>query len=415
MSKSHRRRSSVCVAFALVAVSALASAGTASAALTYFTVNGIRYVDNGSWVYVQGCDGACPASVVILDTVNSKAVESIDNFAFWISIYSSNDASALKSITIPASVSSIGTSAFQGSNVETVTFEANSTLQMFGMYAFKAATKLEGITVPKSVVEIQDQAFYGSGLKTVTFEAGSGLKRVLASGFASALALKTITLPDAVNYLGTDVFSGDTSLESFTIPSSLTTIPANTFKGNTSLASVSIPAGVTSIGASAFQGAANLDLVTFLGNAPSVGTDAFTGVKARAKAYRAGNLTGFGNAGTLFHGLVVTGPPNNITVAKARNKIAKALITLTTSVTVPGAGKLTQVVTSKVGRKTTTWCTSKATPTTAGAYTLTCRITKAGRKALSKAAMKLTVTTSFTPTGGLKATKTQLTKLKRTR
>jgi hypothetical protein len=96
---------------------------------------------------------------------------------------------------------------------------------------------------------------------------------------------------------------------------------------------------------------------------------------------------------------------------------------LTTSVTVPGAGKLTQAVTSIVGRRTTTWCTTEVTtravdadsPSPTGVYTLTCRITKAGRDALRLAAMSLTVTTSFTPTGGTKAIKTQVVTLSRTR
>jgi len=51
----------------------------------------------------------------------------------------------------------------------------------------------------------------------------------------------------------------------------------------------------------------------------------------------------------------------------------------------------------------------------AGVYTLTCKVPKAGRNALRKAAMSFTLTTNFTPNGGLKGTKTQVVKLKRVR
>ncbi|MEI7889838.1 MAG: hypothetical protein WCI34_05970, partial [Actinomycetes bacterium] len=107
--------------------------------------------------------------------------------------------------------------------------------------------------------------------------------------------------------------------------------------------------------------------------------------------------------------------PTQITVAKAKHKITRTFITLLTSVTVSGAGKLSQTITSKTGRKTKSWCTAKATTTTAHAYTLACKITKAGRAVLRKTAMTLTLTTTFTPTGGTKVTKKQVVKLRRTR
>ncbi|CAB4878412.1 MAG: hypothetical protein F2799_05855 [Actinobacteria bacterium] len=107
--------------------------------------------------------------------------------------------------------------------------------------------------------------------------------------------------------------------------------------------------------------------------------------------------------------------PTRMTVAKSRHKITKTFITFTTSVTVSGAGKLSQVITHRTGRKTRTLCTAKATTTTAHGYTLTCKITKAGRAVLRKTAMTLTLTTTFTPTGGTKVTKKQVVKLRRTR
>jgi hypothetical protein len=48
--------------------------------------------------------------------------------------------------------------------------------------------------------------------------------------------------------------------------------------------------------------------VTFEGNAPSVGAVAFLFVGTDAKAYRAAGLTGYGDDGAIFHGLIVATP-----------------------------------------------------------------------------------------------------------
>ena len=54
-------------------------------------------------------------------------------------------------------------------------------------------------------------------------------------------------------------------------------------------------------------------------------------------------------------------------------------------------------------------------PRKRGNYTLTCKIGKAGRAALRKAKMTLTVTTTFTPTGGDVAANKQTFQLARRR
>ena len=108
-------------------------------------------------------------------------------------------------------------------------------------------------------------------------------------------------------------------------------------------------------------------------------------------------------------------PSNVFTVSKAKAKITGASIVLTTTTKVPGAGKIVQTATAKQGAKVTMRCRAAKTAAGAATYTLTCKIGKAGRAALRKAKMTLTVTTTFTPTGGEKASKTQTVKLVRRR
>jgi hypothetical protein len=108
-------------------------------------------------------------------------------------------------------------------------------------------------------------------------------------------------------------------------------------------------------------------------------------------------------------------PSNVFTVTKAKAKLTGASIVLTTRAKVPGAGKIVQTATTKQGAKVTTRCRAAKTAAGAATYTLTCKIGKAGRAALRKAKMTLTVTTTFTPTGGVTAAKMQTVKLARRR
>jgi hypothetical protein len=91
--------------------------------------------------------------------------------------------SKLKTVVIPANVTTIGGSAFENcSSLATVTFEKGSQLKTIagGYYgAFSDCKTLKAIEIPASVETIEASAFYGcSSLTTVTFEKGSQLKTI---------------------------------------------------------------------------------------------------------------------------------------------------------------------------------------------------------------------------------------------
>ncbi len=86
---------------------------------------------------------------------------------------------------------------------------------------------------------------------------------------------------------------------------------------------------------------------------------------------------------------------------------------LTSTVVVPGPGKLTQRVTR--GRLTAavlTVCKTSGKATKAGKFKLTCKLSSATRAALRQRSLRVRVKTTFTPTGGLPASKTQAVTLK---
>ena len=145
----------------------------------------------------------------------------------------------IKSVILPNTLTAIGTQAFWGSS-------------------------LVSISIPASVEEIRGSAFFGcSSLKTVTFEKGSKLKTV--AGFSHCTSLTTIEIPASVETIGQYAFKDCTSLHTVTFEkgSKLKTIGSDVFLNCTSLTMIEIPASVETIEDQAFEGCSLLATVTF--------------------------------------------------------------------------------------------------------------------------------------------------------
>ncbi len=102
--------------------------------------------------------------------------------------------------------------------------------------------------------------------------------------------------------------------------------------------------------------------------------------------------------------------PSNVFPTPTVKAGASALVS---SVRVPGPGTLTQRVTR--GRLTAavlTVCKTSRKATKAGTVKLTCKLNAATRAALRQRSLRVSVKTTFTPTGGLAASKTQAVTLK---
>lgn len=112
-----------------------------------------------------------------------------------------------KRITLPNSITSIGTYCFAGcSNLEEIILPNNLTILEQGTLV--SCPKLSSITIPNNVTSIQD------------------------SCFASDEKLANITLPNSLTTLGKRVFEQCSSLTSINIPSSVQTIGENCFNVN---------------------------------------------------------------------------------------------------------------------------------------------------------------------------------------
>jgi hypothetical protein len=190
----------------------------------------------------------------------------------------------LNSITIPPNVTTIGNGAFGGSQIASVVFSGTSTLATIGGYVFNGMPNLASITLPPSVTSIGTGAFSGSGITSITIPPNvttigeqafqySGLAFVTFSGTSTlatigsaafqATQLTSITIPSSVTSIGFAAFNSAMSLASvvFSGTSTLATIGAYAFSG-TSLTSITLPASVTTIGDRAFSGNRSLATMT---------------------------------------------------------------------------------------------------------------------------------------------------------
>jgi len=155
----------------------------------------------------------------------------------FTSIESFSGCTNLTGITIPDSVTSIGSYTFSScTNLINITIPNRVT--SIGESAFENCTSLASIIIPNSVTSIQDQAF------------------------RYCTSLTSITIPDSVTYLSG--FNDCIGLTDITIPNNVTTIGQLAFNSCTGLTSVTIPSNVIGIRAGAF-GKTNLISVTFEG------------------------------------------------------------------------------------------------------------------------------------------------------
>lgn len=227
--------------------------------------------------------------VVIPSKINGVTVTTIGTDAFL--------GLNITSVTIPDSVTEIGANAFAGcTNLTSVTyggdwsnltiqsgnpavqdaanaplfdfeFILNNTAVVVTNYKYNGAAA--DVTIPsryqgKPVTTIGHAAFFNSAVTSVTIP--DSVTSISDEAFINCPKLTNISIPNSVTYIGFSAFSSCTSLKSITLPSSLSFISGALFLGCSQLTTIHIPVSVTSIGNNAFADCPSLMTVTYPGS-----------------------------------------------------------------------------------------------------------------------------------------------------
>lgn len=255
------------------------------------------------------------STVILPSTISSWPVTKIGEAAL-------KDNTTITSVTIPASVTEIGSNAFAGcTNLTSVNYAgdwSNLTIQSGNPAVQDAANeqlfdfdftldntaaivtnyKYKGtaadVTIPsrykgKPVTTIGHAAFFNSAVTSVTIPDSVTSIDDNAFGFCSQLT--NISIPNSVTYIGFSAFAHCTSLKSITLPSSLSSISEALFSGCSQLTTIHIPDSVLSIQSYAFYHCRNLETIRIPVSVTLIETDAFAGCPSSMTVTYSGSKT----------------------------------------------------------------------------------------------------------------------------
>lgn len=214
----------------------------------------------------------------------ASQMASIGTYAFY--------KSGLTAFYMPAQVTVIDDYTFFGcTKLDKLQF--NSQITTIGTSAFTGCTTLcnqdnSKLTIPATVTRLGSGAFQNcSGLESVIV-ASSSLTELGSTVFSGCTALKSVELSASITSLGANAFQGDANLTTLTMPgfNSITVIGANCFNGCSTFAgfnsatdgSISFPATLTTLGNYAFKDCIKIETVDLSATAiQSIGASTFSG------------------------------------------------------------------------------------------------------------------------------------------
>lgn len=201
-------------------------------------------------------------------------------------------ADKIKLVEIDDRVTTIGTFFFfETTNLEDVSFSMNPVLTALKESAFEASG-LKSISIPASVATLGDNVFLNSSLEEIYVAAGSAqyksVEGVLFNEPLSTLICypparryTSYMVPSDVKEISHHAFLNCLNLKELVLPDSLTKIDAQAFKGS-GLTTINLPNSVVSLGDGAFE-ASQLEEIALPSNLVSLGNKAFASCAKLAK------------------------------------------------------------------------------------------------------------------------------------
>jgi PKD repeat protein len=215
---------------------------------------------------------------------------SIPNSVTTIGANAFADCSGLTTLSIGSGVTDIGSSVFSGCSALTaINVDTDNSIyaSLDGILYNKDITtliqcplgKTGSVTIPDSVTEIGTSAFQ-SCISITSVTIPDSVTTIGNSAFSGCSALTTVTIPDSVTSIGIYAFTSCTSLTSANIGIGVTSIGDFAFRQCSALTTVTIPDSVTSIGRFAFTDNTGLTTVTIGSGVTKIGIYAFSGCSA---------------------------------------------------------------------------------------------------------------------------------------
>lgn len=216
----------------------------------------------------------------------------------------------LTEITIGPGVTSIGKNAFKAcTNLSTVNFQGN-TLTTIDDDAFYGCSALQVISLPSSMTTIGTRAFRDSkltsinipaecttlgssifenctALTTATFATNATMTSLPDNIFKGCNNLISVTIPEVVAAIGDGAFQGCSKLPAPPISTALITIGKNAFNGCTGIFDLvlSEKGSLATIGESAFRGCNKITMASLPATIDIIGNNAFSGCTALTDIY----------------------------------------------------------------------------------------------------------------------------------
>ena len=266
-----------------------------------------------------------------------------------------NNNRSLISISIPISVTTIGSSAFYGcTNLSIIELSLNHQITKFDAGTFRNCTNLLNITIPNSVTTLGDSLFQDCvNLLNVNISSNSNLISIIDAAFHGCSKLSSIFIPSGVSSIkfapynvfgncpnlsnviidpnnqyysysnGTFFnknenilysFLGKTGVNSYIIPNSVTSIDNRAFYNSAFLSSIIIPNTVISINYGAFYSCTSLTGITIPNSVTAMVGAAFVNCNSLTSVSMPNNITSIGDELFAYcYSLTSISIPNSVT------------------------------------------------------------------------------------------------------
>lgn len=200
----------------------------------------------------------------------------------------------LESVIFPSSLETIESFAF-GECESLKSIDLPNKVTFIGRRAFQDCYSLSGeLTIPESLTKLGSEAFRGTAFTVLNYNAisidstqalhfipfttvnfGSKVTRIPSSLLNGCSEIEYITLPETVKSIGDGAFSNCKKLKSITLPDSLVTIGVGAFYCCESLESIELPDALSVVKANAFMDCNKITELTIPGSVIKFSATAF--------------------------------------------------------------------------------------------------------------------------------------------